>query len=66
MSNVWRTEDDGKIAIDMFAFRFVDSYSVTIECSAYVCPQNDSNCGVTIKVQLYLKSHGISLNATFD
>jgi hypothetical protein len=27
-----------KLSIDMYAFRFASSSSVTIECSAFVCP----------------------------
>ena len=32
-----------KLSIEMYAFRFATSSSVTIKCSAYVCPSTDSS-----------------------
>ncbi|CAC5370279.1 unnamed protein product [Mytilus coruscus] len=43
MRDKW-TLNNETISIDMYAFRFVDSNSVTIECSAYICPSSDSAC----------------------
>ncbi|XP_052074635.1 uncharacterized protein LOC127712302 [Mytilus californianus] len=43
MGDKW-TINNETISIDMYAFRFVDSSSVTIECSAYICLSSDSAC----------------------
>ncbi|CAG2219403.1 unnamed protein product [Mytilus edulis] len=43
MGDKWTLSNE-TISIVMYAFRFVDSNSVTIECSAYICPSSDSVC----------------------
>lgn len=43
MEDKWTLSNE-TISIVMYAFRFVDSNSVTIECSAYICPSSDSVC----------------------
>lgn len=43
MGDKWTLSNE-TISIAMYAFRFVDSSSVTIECSAYICPSSDSVC----------------------
>ncbi|CAC5370144.1 unnamed protein product [Mytilus coruscus] len=48
MGDKW-TLDNETISIGMYAFRFVDSSSVTIECSAYICPSSDLACISTVK-----------------
>ncbi|XP_071177364.1 uncharacterized protein [Mytilus edulis] len=43
MGDTW-TLGSESISIDMYAFRFVDSSRVRIECSVYICPSSDSAC----------------------
>ncbi|XP_076106074.1 uncharacterized protein LOC143074564 [Mytilus galloprovincialis] len=43
MEDTWTLANES-ISIDMYAFRFVDSSIVTIECSAFICPSSDSAC----------------------
>lgn len=48
MEDKW-TAVNNILSIKMYAFRFVDSTSVTIKCSAYVCPDTDTNCKTEVK-----------------
>lgn len=50
MENGWTITNDHTYSIDMYAFRFVDSKDVTIECSAFICPLSDPECTKQIKV----------------
>ncbi|VDI82895.1 Hypothetical predicted protein [Mytilus galloprovincialis] len=48
MVDNWTTGNKS-ISINMYAFRFVDSSSVTIECSTYICPSSDAACLKEVK-----------------
>lgn len=45
IENTWKPDNTSKnvIAIQMYGFRFVDSDTVEVKCSALFCPK-DSSC----------------------
>lgn len=48
MDDTWTTTPES-ISINMYAFRFVESTEVTIECSVYVCPLSAKACISSVK-----------------
>lgn len=55
LENYWTKDEshNNVISITMYAFRFPDSNTVSIECSAHFCPKLDSTC----KKQCWMKNN---------